>query len=479
MTLRTKFLIALLLLLGTLTVNVGATIWGLRFLDRELAWPLSSVQSVMSRLHEIKRAGDDQRHIVGSDAPDLDAFAAAQASAETAVSELESLPTVSIRSGISTFRNIRDRTDQIALLGSDWSNSPEAPPPPGLAEAIHDRHEVIERTEGRILDDARLAVDHAGRLERLVAVVIAVSVVGALSVSALIMLLVRRWVLVPIERLRQGAERLGQGRFEHRIGLDADDELGRLGAEFDTMAALIKEMQDERVERERLAAIGEMSRRIVHNLRTPLSGIRSLAETTHSELDPGSDLRAVQERIIASVDRFEGWLRDVLRASSPIELNPEPVDPSALIAAVIENHADAAEARRIAIHPRLDDLPERVRADAHHLEHALTALVSNAIEFSPPDSVIGVKAGCADGYWTVEVTDSGPGVPEELHDAVFRPYFSTRAGGTGIGLALVRRVAERHGGSVVLRSPARAGPEARETPGAAFTLRLPVDAGAG
>ncbi|MBL4790043.1 MAG: hypothetical protein JKY60_13725, partial [Kordiimonadaceae bacterium] len=87
------------------------------------------------------------------------------------------------------------------------------------------------------------------------------------------------------------------------------------------MASLIKAMQDERVERERLAAMGEMAQRTVHNLRTPLAGIRALAEITKSELDEGSELGEMQDRIMASVDRFEIWLQGMLRVSSPMALD--------------------------------------------------------------------------------------------------------------------------------------------------------------
>jgi signal transduction histidine kinase len=478
MTLRFKFVVALVLLALTLGVNVASTVWGLRFLDRELAWPLRSVQAVMSRLHEIKRAGERQSDLLLADGglghagPE---FAQEQAAALAALAELDALPTAAVRSGISSTRNLRERTERIGELGTLAGAAGFEE----LSRALRERHELIERIEGRILADARLAVDHARRLETLIQVVVAVSVVGAVAIAALITLLVRRWVLLPIERLREGAERLGRGEFDHRIALGTGDELGRLADEFDEMAAMIKAMQDERVERERLAAIGEMSRRVVHNLRTPLSGIRALAETTKGELDLGSDLRDVQDRIIASVDRFEGWLQGLLRASSPIVLHPRPLDPAALARGVVEHHADAAGARGIGLRFEPGDLPASVRGDPHHLEHALTALVSNALDFGPAGSEVVVCGGRDGGYWTLTVTDSGPGVPAELQASVFRPYFTTRPGGTGIGLAMVKQVAERHGGTVVLRCPAHDAPEARGSPGTAFTIRLPVDAGVG
>lgn len=487
MTLRTKFAMVLLLLTGTLCVNVGVSVWGLRFLQRELAWPLESIQSVMSGLQSIKRTGEDQGLLVGTMTrptrvggemtgdPAGSRFEVLSVAIEAELTALDSVPTYLTRSGITTTRNIRDRSDEIDRIAARWFTDGQSEDRVALAEAVWARHELIERVEARIISDAALAVGHAERTRVLVLVIIAVSVLGAASVAFLMTLLVRRWVLVPVGELRAGAERLGRGELDHRIGVATDDELGRLSREFNQMAGLLKAMQDERVERERLAAMGEMARRIVHNLRTPLAGIRSLAEVTKSDLPAGSDLIEVQDRVIRSVDRFEGWLRDMLRASSPIDLHPQSFDPRALIRGVGESHRDAGAGRGVRVVVDAGDLPETVYGDAHHLEHALTALVSNALEYAPEGSEVLVAGRAEEGYWIVRVTDSGCGVPIGLQQEIFRPYFTTRQGGTGIGLALVKRVAEQHGGAVTVESPVN-----RDSgSGTAFELRLPLDAGVG
>lgn len=486
MTLRTKFGLVFLLLAATLAVNVGASVWGLRFLNRELAWPLQSIQQVMSGLHEIKRAGEAQALAIGSGRvltqsrtadpsadPDRELRAELSrldAEIESVHASLDAVPTQQVRSGISSMVNLRDRSRSIAVLIDQWLETERREQFDELVSALDARHELIERIEGRILADAALAVDHGQRLRRLVLLIVIVSVAGAVAMAALMVLLVRRWLLVPIEAIRSGAERYGSGDLTHRIELNSGDELGRLGDEFNEMAELIQRMQDERIERERLAAMGEMARRIVHNLRTPLSGIRTLAETTRSELADGSDLIPVQDRIISSVDRFEGWLREMLRASSPIELSLRPFEPRALVESVADAHRDAACASDVVFLCDIDALPTQAVGDPGHLEHALTALLSNALEFAPRGSEVAINGRSEAGYWSVEVVDSGPGVPEALQAEIFRPYFTTRQGGTGIGLALVKRVAEQHGGTIGVRSPA----DPDSGSGTAFVLRIPV-----
>lgn len=482
MSLRLKFGLVMLLLAAVLVVNVGASVWGLLFLRRELSWPLESIQAVMNGLHDIKRAGEGQAALLGDgrldslpSPPDLESFGALADNIDAALDRLEGLPTVRVRSGISNTRNLRARSDEIRRAAA--AVLPRAGPDEraALVALIDARHELIERIEGRILDDAELAVDHGDRLRTLVMIILVVSVLGAGAIAMLMSMLIRRWVLVPLEILREGAERLGRGEFAHRIPVAARDEFGRLGDEFNEMAGLIKTMQDERVERERMAAMGEMARRIVHNLRTPLAGIRNLAETTRAELPSDSDLIEVQDRIMSSVDRFEGWLSEMLRASSPIELDLRPFSPGALVRSVADAHLDAARARGLTVRASLDGLPEEVVGDPAHIEHALTALVSNAVEFGPPGSEVRIEGGGGGGYWSVRVVDSGPGVPEDLRAAIFRPYFTTRRGGTGIGLALVKRVADQHGGGITVRSPV----DADSGVGTAFELRLPTGAGDG
>src|SRR5262249_25264293 len=150
-----------------------------------------------------------------------------------------------------------------------------------------------------------------------------VALVGALGFS-----LLHRWVLQPVARLRTAAARIGDGDFAHRVlvrpGGPGRDELAQLSTEVNHMAGLVRAMQDERVERDRLAAAGEMVRRLTHNLRNPLAGIRGLAEITRGDLPPAADeLRENQERIIATIDRFEHWLSELLSATSPLTVQLE------------------------------------------------------------------------------------------------------------------------------------------------------------
>lgn len=488
MSLRAKFSVVLALFGLTLAFNVAMSVWSIRFLERELAWPLRSAQPVLSGMHSIKRLGEQEANMLGLDrftiaqsadgkvpVPDSAALGpqiiAIEEQVLTQLQRMAELEAFRLRSGVSTTENLRDRSREIMLQAQRWSASPNIAHYEQLITQIGMRHELIERIEGRIIDDAQLENDHGRRLRVVIYAIIAITFIGAIFIGVYSKMLLSRWVLKPVEHLKQGAKRFGQGEFDHAIAIQTHDELGQLGEEFNHMASLIVSMQDERVERERLAAMGEMAQRTVHNLRTPLAGIRALAETTQSELQGNDELRDLQARIIGTVDRFEAWLQGMLRVSSPLDLHHRDFDPVVLCRGVIESHRSAAAARSVGLELRILDAPGRCTGDPHHLEHALTALLSNAIDYAPSGSSVELAVGVESAYWTLRVTDLGEGIPSELHDTVFRPYFTTRNEGTGIGLALVKRIIDQHHGSITIESPLKGGSE----PGTAFFIRLPCD----
>lgn len=492
MSLRQKFFVILAMLSLILGAVVALSIWSIRFIERELAWPLRSAQPVLSGMHSIKRFGEQQASSLGVgrytlvefvdsafSAPDASEIAPVVIDAERQIliqlDAMEEVASLRLRSGVSTIENLRRRSDEILSHAQSWLSSESIEDYSLLIDRIAERHELIERIEGRIIEDAALANTYGQRLRVLIYLIIAVGLIGATLVAAYSVLLLRRWVLDPVERLRIGAQHFAQGDFDYAIEVHTGDELGQLGDEFNHMASTIQAMQDERVERERLAAMGEMAQRTVHNLRTPLAGIRALAETTQSELDPGSDLDELQQRIIASVDRFEGWLQGMLRVSSPLQLHHREYNPIELVQGVIESHRGAAESRTVSIQLRVEHDTGQAIGDPDQLEHAVTALLSNAIDYAPSGTSVELQLDSIEGYWTLKVRDHGPGIPADLHVSIFRPYFTTRKGGTGIGLALVQRIIDQHLGSIEVESPI----SGDSNPGTAFLIQIRLDARVG
>ncbi|MBO6514138.1 MAG: HAMP domain-containing protein [Phycisphaerales bacterium] len=507
MCLRSKISIVLALLIATLITNLSMSMWNIRFLERELSEPLLSMQSIMTRLHLMKRTGEEQTDLI------LDALAAQskqgqydpdrissvnstiqelEVDSQTLLNELDSLTGVMLRSGVTTIDNLRDRSAQITEASTTWSALQDPQDAQRLMELIDRRHELIEAIEGQILQDAQLASDFGEEMKSRTNLILLVTLIGALAITLLTIVFIRRSILSPIEELRDGAARFGKGDFTNPISVYTNDELGQLSTEFNQMGIRIQDMQEERIEQGRLAAMGEMTERTVHNFRTPLASIRAFSEVVLEDLEPGSPSRDFQERIIKTVDRFELKLKDMLRASSPLELNLTTYDPAELVESVIEDHQGAAQSKQQCIEfhtgSAIDQSqPLSAIGDPQHLNHAITSILSNAIEFAPYGSTISIdldanlnQAPAQQStdplnpkipYWTLRIANQGPMIPHDLHRSIFRPYFTTRKSGTGIGLAMSHKVIMQHRGEISVESPLNAS----ESTGCAFTMLIPLN----
>ena len=376
---------------------------------------------------------------------------------------------------------------------------------PRVSTKLFQIHELLKKMEERVVIDIQDLASSGEVLRRWLQLVLYLALALVLLTGGLGVLLLRRWVVHPVANLRTATERIAAGDFEYRIPVPAartadatllGDELVALSGEVNHMAATVKRMQTERVEQERLAAVGEMVQRLAHNLRSPLSGIRGLAEVTRSEASglgtTGDDVRHLQERIIASVDRFEQWLSDLLNVTRPAQLLTSRVDAPTWLSGLVEAHRPLAQTRGVAL--QLDQAagPGSVTVDARHLEHALSAILSNAIEAAAATPVVGgggnpmvrvvstlLQDGQSGPTWELKVVDNGPGVPETLRKSIFKPYFTTKPSGNGIGLAVAHQVVRAHGGRIEVESgadgPQRGSDVALNLRGAAFVIRLPLD----
>ncbi len=329
----------------------------------------------------------------------------------------------------------------------------------------------------RVLEDRSRGIDFSNAIVGKLVTVLFSSAVASLLFGILALVLLQRWVLRPIRNLRTAAAQIAQGRFDHQIPVRGTDEIAQLSLEVNHMAGTIRTMLDERVERERLAALGEMVRRLAHSLRNPLAGIRGLAEITRDELPLTSDLREHQTRILKAVDRFEHWLSDLLNSTRPLQIQLAPINTLDFIAHVIDSHRALAHAKNISLVLVSQAVPTTVICDAPQLEHALVSVLTNAIQASPIGGQVVFTVLASSDTWEVRIADQGPGIPPSLHDKIFLPYFTTKPNGTGIGLAITKQVIQSHGGSIrVLSNPTTNTPQSvSPLLGTTFIIRIPLN----
>jgi two-component system sensor histidine kinase HydH len=273
---------------------------------------------------------------------------------------------------------------------------------------------------------------------------------------------------VPIRRLTASVEAItSRGRPEPLPGLAAGaGEVGVLGAAFEAMVERLAAAQDEAVSQSRLALLGEVAASIAHDVRTPLSVLKTSAQLLASGDLPLVEQRTLSRMVAVEVDRLNRVVTDLVDLARPrvAQRTAQPLEGLVERAAAVLR--PWAQARGVALDIEGDRSAPRVLVDGDQMQQALLNLMHNAVQAAPDPGTVVVRSH-AQGRWAViEVSDSGPGFSEEALARAFSPFFTTRADGTGLGLSIVKRIMEEHGGEVGACNPA--------TGGACVWCRLPL-----
>ncbi|MBK5001039.1 two-component sensor histidine kinase [Pseudomonas sp. S31] len=216
-------------------------------------------------------------------------------------------------------------------------------------------------------------------------------------------------------------------------------------------AARVMEVQQKRlISNETYVALGEVSSAVAHSLRNPLASIRSSAELAQA-FDEGPAQRNIND-IIGQVDRMSQWIRQLLQSLRPLNDEAVPVD---LAQALHESlQAFAVPLARSGVTLDVQPLPAvQVLGHPALLAQIFDSLIANALEAMEQGGRLRVEVVRQDRHGlTLRLSDTGRGMSEQQSRLAFRPFFTTKQGGLGVGLVLVRRIMERFGGSVRLSS---------------------------
>ncbi|HFZ1323472.1 TPA: two-component system sensor histidine kinase ZraS [Klebsiella aerogenes] len=230
-----------------------------------------------------------------------------------------------------------------------------------------------------------------------------------------------------------------------------------------------QQLQEAMARKEKLMALGHLAAGVAHEIRNPLSSIKGLAKYFAERTPPGGEAQELALVMAKEADRLNRVVSELLELVRPAHLNYQPVDINALIHHSLQLVSQDAQSRGIEL--QFTPRPEltSIKADPDRLNQVLLNLYLNAMQAIGRDGVIHVSASEADRQRVkIVVKDSGKGMSDEELQAIFTPYFTTKADGTGLGLAVVQNIIEQHGGTIRAESQPGAG--------AIFTLWLPVDA---
>lgn len=261
-----------------------------------------------------------------------------------------------------------------------------------------------------------------------------------------------------------------------------------LQAEVQRLNHELRETNEQLRRSRQLAALGQMAAGIAHEIRNPLGSIRLYASMLAEDLTDRPDSNRLATQIARAVRDLDAVVGDVLNFAREMKIRPAPTEVSALIDQAVEGcrgllHESSVEIRRDLAsespRPALD-------IDPTLINQALINLIRNAIEAMEGRGILTLMAeldGIAESTSTrnldeaeeaftqrrwmrIVVDDTGPGIPEEIAERIFNPFFTTRHTGTGLGLAIVHRIVDAHGGEIHIGRNAAGG--------ASISLRLPV-----
>ena len=276
----------------------------------------------------------------------------------------------------------------------------------------------------------------------------------------------------PLRALSEGVRAVTAGDYNQRVAVSGNDELAELSSTFNHMTVRLGQLHHLEAQlrrRDRLHALGEVAMGLAHEIRNPLGIIKTATQLLHRRADLGDNDKRHLEYVVSEVTRINDLITEFLdfaKPSAPVRC-VQPARP--LVEDILGFCKPELESHRV--EACIDDqAPDAtLYADARQLKQACLNLIINAIDAMPDGGHLTVGIAQEDDYTVISITDTGEGIAPDMMERIFTPFVTTKASGTGLGLAKVFSIMDSHDGRIECVSDKGAG--------ATFNLYIPAHGG--
>ena len=291
--------------------------------------------------------------------------------------------------------------------------------------------------------------------------VLLVAGAGAVAICGALLVVLTYTVQRPMVELQQKIAQVGRGDLSASVSFaHRNDEIGDLGRNFNQMVIQLRESREE-IERlhrtqmsraEHFATLGEMATGLAHEIRNPLAGIAGVIEIIGRDLPTTSPAREVVKDVRQEIARINHIVTDLLQTARPHPPKVGKSDLNITIEHAVMLARQQALARGVEISLQKEPTLPEVEHDSDQIHQVMLNLLLNALQAIDRKGKVDVKLSQMNSSAVVEVSDNGRGIPPENLPNIFRPFYTTKGDGTGLGLSLARRIVEDHQGRINVAS---------------------------
>jgi nitrogen fixation/metabolism regulation signal transduction histidine kinase len=293
-----------------------------------------------------------------------------------------------------------------------------------------------------------------------------------LLLAILVSFLLTEEIIGPIVSLEEATRRVAEGDFSTRILTRPADELAVLAGSFNRMVGELARSRSKLLQAEKIAAWQEIAQRLAHEIKNPLTPIKLSAERVlRKYTGESAEFRQVLENAVAAIIREVDNLNSMLAHFRDFARLPVPRPESCRVREVAEEAAGIYGTSAVSIDCTRVSPDSTITADRSQIKQVFANLFRNAVQAMPAGGLVTVRADAVSQegrrFLRLQVRDNGSGIAEEIRDMVFKPYFTTRKDGGGLGLTIVERIVFDHAGSIRF--------ETEQGVGTTFIIDLPME----